>query len=79
MVSKESIFRDIDFYWEASKINELKSRITVLDSMSKLDFSFDAAALLTEWQEFKNLDFSNQLVFDGRGIRSSSFYSIGKG
>ena len=79
MVSKESIFRDIDFYWEASKINELKSRITVLDSMSKLDFSFDAAALLTEWQEFKNLDFSNQLVFDGRGILSSSFYSIGKG
>jgi len=79
MVSKESIFRDIDFYWEASKINELKSRITVLDSMSKLDFSFDAAPLLTEWQEFKNLDFSNQLVFDGRGILSSSFYSIGKG
>ncbi len=79
MVSKESIFSDIDSYWEASKIKDLKSRITLLDSMSKLDLSFDAAAILTEWQEFKNLDFSNKLVFDGRGISSSSFYSIGKG
>ena len=78
-VSEKSIHRDIDFYWEATKIKDLKSRITVLDSMSELDFSFDAAALLTEWQEFKNLDFSNQLVFDGRGVLSSSTYSIGKG
>ena len=79
MVSKESIFRDIDFYWEASKINELKSRITVLDSMSKLDLSFDATAILTEWEAFKSLDFSKTIVFDGRGINSSSSYSIGKG
>jgi UDPglucose 6-dehydrogenase len=79
LVSEKSIYRDIDFYWEATKIKDVKSRITVLDSMSKLDLSFDGVALLTEWQEFKNLDFSNQLVFDGRGIRSSSFYSIGKG
>jgi len=78
MVSEKSIHRDIDFYWEATKINNLKSRIRVLDSMSILDLSYDAVALLTEWQEFKNLDFSNKLVFDGRGISSSSFYSIGK-
>ena len=79
MVSEDSIFRDIDFYWVSPKKEYLTTRISVLDSMNKLDRSFDAAALLTEWQEFKNLDFSNQLVFDGRGIRSSSFYSIGKG
>ena len=79
MVTEKFIHRDIDFYWEASKIKDLKSRITLLDSMNKLDLSFDAAAILTEWQEFKNLDFSNKLVFDGRGISSSSFYSIGKG
>ena len=79
MVSKESIFRDIDFYWEASNKEDITMRISVLDSISTLDLSIDAAAILTEWQEFKNLDFSKTIVFDGRGILSSSTYSIGKG
>ena len=79
MVSKESIFRDIDFYWEASKKGDLNSRISVIDSVSKLDLSNDAVAILTQWEAFKNLDFSKTVVFDGRGISSSSFYSIGKG
>ena len=79
MVSKEFIFRDIDFYWESSKIKDLNSRISVIDSVSKLDLSNDAVAILTQWEAFRNLDFSNKLVFDGRGISSSSRYSIGKG
>jgi len=79
MVSKESIFSDIDFYWEASNKEDLTTRISVLDSLNTLDLSFDAAAILTEWQEFKSLDFSNTIVFDGRGVLSSSTYSIGKG
>ena len=79
MVSEESIFRDIDFYWEASKIEDLTSRISVLDSISTLDLSIDAAAILTEWEVFKTLDFSKTIVFDGRGVLSSSTYSIGKG
>ena len=79
MVSKESIFSDIDFYWEASNKEDITTRISVLDSISTLDLSFDAVAILTEWQEFKNLDFSKTIVFDGRGVLSSSTYSIGKG
>jgi UDPglucose 6-dehydrogenase len=79
MVSKESIFNDIDFYWEASKTKDLKSRISVLDSISTLDLSIDAAAILTECEVFKRLDFSKTIVFDGRGVLSSSTYSIGKG
>ncbi len=79
MVSKESIFSDIDFYWEASKTEDLKSRISVLDSLNTLDLSIDAAAILTEWEAFKSLDFSKTIVFDGRGVLSSSTYSIGKG
>ena len=79
MVSKESIFRDIDFYWEASKKGDLNSRISVIDSVSKLDLSNDAVAILTQWEAFKNLDFSKTVVFDGRGVLSSSRYSIGKG
>ena len=79
MVSKESIFSDIDFYWEASKTEDITTRILVLDSISTLDLSIDTVAILTEWEVFKSLDFSKTLVFDGRGISSSSFYSIGKG
>ena len=79
MVSKESIFRDIDFYWEASNKEDITTRISVLDSISTLDLSNDAAAILTEWEAFKSLDFSKTIVFDGRGVLSSSMYSIGKG
>ena len=79
MVSKESIFKDIDFYWEASGTEDLKLRISVLDSVNELDLSIDAVAILTEWEAFKSLDFSKTIVFDGRGILSSSIYSIGKG
>ncbi|MDC3238795.1 nucleotide sugar dehydrogenase [Flavobacteriaceae bacterium] len=79
MVSKESIFSDIYFYWKASKTEDLKSRISVHDSVSKLDLSYDATAILTQWEVFKSLDFSKTIVFDGRGVISSSTYSIGKG
>jgi len=78
-VSKESIFSDIDFYWEASNKEFITTRILVLDSISTSDLSIDAAAILTEWEAFKSLDYSKTIVFDGRGISSSSFYSIGKG
>ena len=79
MVSKESIFRDIDFYWEASNKEDITTRISVLDSISTLDLSFDATAILTEWEEFRWLDFSNTIVFDGRGVLPKTIYSIGKG
>ncbi|MDA7693787.1 nucleotide sugar dehydrogenase [Flavobacteriaceae bacterium] len=79
MVSKESIFSDIDFYWEASNKEDITTRISVLDSISTLDLSIDAAAILTEWEAFKSLDFSKTIVFDGRGVLSLSTYSIGKG
>ena len=77
MVGKESIFRDIDFYWESSKTKGFNSQISVIDSVIKLDY--DAVAILTEWDAFKTIDFSKTIVFDGRGVISSSTYSIGKG
>ena len=79
MVAKKSIFSDIHFYWEALKTEDLTARISVLDSISTLDLSIDAAAILTQWEAFKSLDFSKTVVFDGRGVLSSSTYSIGKG
>ena len=79
MVTKQSIFNDIDFYWDASKTEDLKAQISVIDSVGKLDPRKDAAAIITEWEEFKRLDFSNTIVFDGRGVLAKSNYSIGKG
>ena len=79
MVSMESVFRDIDFYWDTLKTQDLTARILVLDSISTLDLSIDAAAILTEWEAFKSLDFSKAVVFDGRGVAAKSTYSIGKG
>ncbi|MDA8993382.1 nucleotide sugar dehydrogenase [Flavobacteriaceae bacterium] len=79
MVSKESIFRDIDFYWVSSEVKDLNSRIFIIDSLNKLDYNIEAIGILTEWEKFTNIDFSKTIVFDGRGINSSSSYSIGKG
>jgi UDPglucose 6-dehydrogenase len=79
MISEKSIYRDIDFYWESSKKEELTSRIFVLNSVSKLDLSKDGVAILTELEIFNKLDFSKSIVFDGRGVVSKSTYSIGHG
>ena len=35
-------------------------------------------AILTEWDEFREIDFKKIKVFDGRNILNESFYSIGK-
>tara|TARA_B110000027_G_scaffold112036_1_gene120508 strand:+ start:328 stop:471 length:144 start_codon:yes stop_codon:yes gene_type:complete len=47
--------------------------------VNRLDLSYDATAILTQWETFKSLDFSKTIVFDGRRVISSSTYSIGKG
>ena len=78
MVSKKNILRDIDFYWKSNITKDLNKRISVFNSLSKLELNIDAAAILTEWEEFKNKDFSKTIVFDGRGILVKSNYSIGK-
>ena len=57
----------------------LTSKVSVLETMGKLDLNYDATAILTEWRSLKLLTFQRLLVFDGRGILSSSNYSIGKG
>jgi UDP-glucose 6-dehydrogenase len=38
----------------------------------------DGIAVLTEWNEFKNFDYGNASVFDGRNILNEASYSIGK-
>mgnify|MGYP001169603829 CR=1 FL=1 len=75
MVSKESIFTDINLYWGnyESRIDE---RIFFVETLSLKNL--DAVAILTEWDEFRKIDFKKSKVFDGRNILKESFYSIGK-
>jgi UDPglucose 6-dehydrogenase len=77
MVSKESIFSDINLYWGNSKFR-VDERIFLLETLSFKNF--DAVAILTEWDEFKKIDFNKSKVFDGRNIISNSvnIYQIGK-
>jgi UDPglucose 6-dehydrogenase len=75
MVSKEAIFNDIDFYWKISK-DTIKGRIVLLKT--PIFKKSDAMAILTEWDEFREIDFKKIKVFDGRNILNESFYSIGK-
>ena len=79
MVSKEHIFRDIDFYWKSSNKNNINTSISVIYSPKKIEFTADVVCILTEWEEFKKIDFSKTIVFDGRGVAAKSNYSIGKG
>jgi UDPglucose 6-dehydrogenase len=63
-VSQGQIKKDLKFYW----------KVKVIES-KRFSFSFnipfgnaDAISILTEWEEFKDLDFENTPVFDGRNI-----------
>ena len=76
MVSEESIFRDIDLYWNKSpKLSQ--DRIKGLNKTPNFE-GIDVIAVLTEWNEFKKFDCRNASVFDGRNILNEASYSIGK-
>lgn len=65
-VSEPSINRDIVFYWSnAPDFNH--DRINVLNE-APIFREIDITVILTEWDEFKILDFENSHVFDGRNL-----------
>ncbi len=76
MVSEKSILNDIKLYWN-SKFDLNENRIRINKNYSGL-IDIDAYAILTEWDEFKNLKVDLEKVFDGRNILENTFYSIGK-
>ena len=77
MVEQETIKSDISLYWNGRHILNLE-RIKILNKTPNFE-EVDVAAILTEWEAFKNVDFNKTIVFDGRGVHSSSIYSLGKG
>ena len=77
MVSKETINRDISFYWKGSLIIS-QDRINLLNKTPNFE-KIDISAILTDWDEFKDLDFKKSKVFDGRNLlKKKNIFAIGK-
>ncbi len=74
MVTKEQIKNDIKEYWKID-LNLVIKKIIFSDDGYINDY-IDAVAIITEWEEFKRLNFKSSKVFDGRNIIKDSFYSL---
>jgi UDPglucose 6-dehydrogenase len=80
-VSKEKIISDLKYLWESysfseNKINELLLKVNVLTCPYEASVESHALVFLTEWDEFKILNFNKiynkmnkpSFIFDGRKI-----------
>ncbi len=91
-VKKEQIFADLE-YLGTHSLEEIKDRVKVVSSAMEASKEAHAVAVLTEWDEFKELDWQQiydqmlkpAFLFDGRRILESKtkkeigfeFYAIG--
>ncbi len=65
-VNRAQIINDIKNYWTQSNLNEeLESRLKIV---TKIPNDIDGYAILTEWENFKDLVISKKPIFDGRNI-----------
>jgi UDPglucose 6-dehydrogenase len=75
-VTTKTIKNDINYYWR-SNFEKVKKRL-VINTKLKFESNIDAYAVVTEWNEFNKINASKYTVFDGRGIVSGSYFSIGR-
>ena len=75
MIDYNNVFKDLILHFGETIKSKFSNIVFVnnIDEMKELD----AIAITTEWEEFKDYDFSKMKVFDGRKITESNFYSIG--
>ena len=75
MIDYNNVFKDLILHFGETIKSKFSNIVFVnnIDEMKELD----AIAITTEWEEFKDYDFSKMTVFDGRKITESNFYSIG--
>ena len=79
-VANSSIYSDINNYWSPSLKNPHINPQIIIQKEKINIINLDAIAILTEWDEFKDLSIDNVPVFDGRNIlnNSNKIYQIGK-
>ncbi len=75
-VERNNIIKDINLEWGYA-FNQVSKRVSIKDKNLSSD-KYDAYVILTEYEEFKNLQIDSKLVFDGRNIFDKPLYSIGK-
>lgn len=88
MVSKERIYIDLENLWKENllddkEILEKKSQVKIFDELINTISGASAVGILTEWEEFKNYDWSimdeSIKIFDGRNIiKNKRIQNIGK-
>ena len=65
-VSNTTIENDINSFWK-NDFDQIENKIEILYNHPNFD-KIDISVILTEWKEFKNIDFEKSKVFDGRNI-----------
>ena len=77
-VQKKTIVNDIESVWEV-KCDFQDRRIEIVDKLANT-FHCDAFVILTEWEEFKQINLDREkIIFDGRNIsENKNKISIGK-
>ena len=73
LVSCNKVLKDISNLWKvevSDKLIDLK--ISCLDTLEKGMKEINGIAILTEWDEFKNYNFGDIIIFDGRNIIDSN-------
>ena len=78
MVQNQTIIKDIECFWNIEQ-SISNNKIDILDNFKDHN-NYDAIVILTEWEEFKFIDFNeSKIIFDGRNInQNNSTISIGK-
>lgn len=66
-VSIEQITYDIENFWE-SPISKKEFNIRKEDLTNFHSYNFDCVVIITEWKDFKNLNFDDLDIFDGRRL-----------
>ena len=75
-VPKINIIKDINLVWGYT-LNQVSDRLSIKENNLSFD-KYDAYVILTEYEDFKDLEIDPKLVFDGRNIFNQPLYSIGK-
>ena len=73
-VPENLIINDINTYWKNNKIKS-KDHIKILNHYPNFK-RIDVVAIITEWPEFKTLNYYESNIFDGRNLLSDSIFKI---
>ena len=78
MVPENNILQDIESYWKINtSLSEKQKRIKIEIDVDTAVLDAVAIGILTEWDNFKSLNYDGKIVFDGRNLLMNPYYKIG--